>query len=119
MKLTVGPLSTTELGAVLSRRLDRQLPRPRLEELRHASAGNPMFALELARFVKHARHCGVRPMLDDLCAIPARGVHFGLRCILGHDDDAFCADAARGKRAALCGVSRRDSDNAALFFGVT
>jgi len=42
-------LSATELGAVLRQRLAEQLPQPRLEALRRASGGNPMFALELAR----------------------------------------------------------------------
>ena len=48
-RLIVGPMSVTELGAVLRHRLGEQLPRPRLEALHQSSGGNPMFALELAR----------------------------------------------------------------------
>jgi DNA-binding CsgD family transcriptional regulator len=48
-RLVLGPMSATELGAVLRNRLGEQLPRPRLEALHQASGGNPMFALELAR----------------------------------------------------------------------
>ena len=48
-RVEVGALSATDLGALLARRLGEQLPRPRLEALRRASGGNPMFALELAR----------------------------------------------------------------------
>ena len=47
-RVTVGPLSTTDLGALIRERLGKQLPRPRLDALRRASGGNPMFALELA-----------------------------------------------------------------------
>ena len=48
-RLVIGPLTATELGAVLRERLGQQLPRPRLEALCAESGGNPMFALELAR----------------------------------------------------------------------
>jgi tetratricopeptide (TPR) repeat protein len=45
----VGPLSPTELGAVVARHLGIALPRPRVEELARVSGGNPTFAVELAR----------------------------------------------------------------------
>ena len=48
-RIEVGPLSTTELGAVLRQRLGKQLSRPRLEALSRDSGGNPMFALELVQ----------------------------------------------------------------------
>jgi DNA-binding NarL/FixJ family response regulator len=48
-RVEVGPLPATALGELLRRRLGVQLPRPRLEALEEASAGNPMFAIELAR----------------------------------------------------------------------
>jgi DNA-binding CsgD family transcriptional regulator len=48
-RLPVGPLSATELGAVIARRIGVRLARPRLEEVASACGGNPMFALELAR----------------------------------------------------------------------
>jgi DNA-binding CsgD family transcriptional regulator len=48
-RLTLGPLSTTELGGLIRERLGQQLSRPRLKALRKASDGSPMFALELTR----------------------------------------------------------------------
>ncbi len=48
-RLVIGPMSATELGAVLGEHLGGRLPRPRLEAIHRASGGNPMFALELAR----------------------------------------------------------------------
>ena len=48
-RLTLGPLSTTDLGVLIRERLGQQLSRPRLKGLRNASGGSPMFALELMR----------------------------------------------------------------------
>ncbi len=48
-RLVIGPMSATELGALLGEHLGGRLPRPRLEAIHRASGGNPMFALELAR----------------------------------------------------------------------
>jgi DNA-binding NarL/FixJ family response regulator len=47
-RLVVGPMSVTELGALVRDRLEVQFSRPRLAELRRLSGGNPMLALELA-----------------------------------------------------------------------
>jgi DNA-binding CsgD family transcriptional regulator len=47
-RLEIGPLSITELGAVVSERLGAHLSRPRIESLWRDSGGNPMFAIELA-----------------------------------------------------------------------
>jgi DNA-binding NarL/FixJ family response regulator len=48
-RVVVGPMSVTELGALVRKRLGAHLARPRLEALSRESGGNPMFALELAR----------------------------------------------------------------------
>jgi DNA-binding NarL/FixJ family response regulator len=48
-RLSIGPLELTELGALLRERLGERFSRPRLKTLAKASAGNPMFTLELAR----------------------------------------------------------------------
>ena len=48
-RIEVGPLATTELGAMLREALGVDLPRPRVELIARASGGNAMFALELAR----------------------------------------------------------------------
>jgi len=43
------PLSLSVLHAVISERLGRSLPRPTLHRILEVSAGNPLYALELAR----------------------------------------------------------------------
>jgi DNA-binding CsgD family transcriptional regulator len=48
-RLEIGPLSTTELGAVIRKSVGKQLARPQLEALARDSRGNPMLALELAQ----------------------------------------------------------------------
>jgi DNA-binding CsgD family transcriptional regulator len=48
-RIEVGPLTPTELGAMLRETLDVDLSRPRVELITRTSAGNAMFALELAR----------------------------------------------------------------------
>jgi DNA-binding CsgD family transcriptional regulator len=48
-RVTLGPLSLGELGAMLRKRLGLALSRPRLAELHAACGGNPFYALELAR----------------------------------------------------------------------
>jgi tetratricopeptide (TPR) repeat protein len=63
-RVAVGPLSATALGAVLRERLGKALPRPRLNALRHASGGNPMFALELARHTQDGNFQGPAPTLS-------------------------------------------------------
>ena len=53
-RIEVGPLTPTDLGAVLAYRLGYALPRPRVEALARASDGNPMFTLALARLTPSA-----------------------------------------------------------------
>jgi DNA-binding CsgD family transcriptional regulator len=48
-RVEIGPLSPTELGALLRDALGEDVTRPRVEQLARMSGGNPMFALELAR----------------------------------------------------------------------
>jgi DNA-binding CsgD family transcriptional regulator len=62
-RVAVGPLSATALGALLRERLGESLPRPRLNALRHASGGNPMFALELAKHTQDATFQSPSPTL--------------------------------------------------------
>ncbi len=47
----LGPLSLAALYHLLADRLDLQLPRPALVRLDRASAGNPLFALEIGRAI--------------------------------------------------------------------
>lgn len=48
----VGPLSLGALRAMLSARIGRPLPRPTLVRIAEISAGNPFYAMELARAVE-------------------------------------------------------------------
>lgn len=50
-RLPVGPLDVEALDRLLRARLDAQFHRPALVQLHAASAGNPFFALEIARSV--------------------------------------------------------------------
>ena len=49
----VGPLDPGSLHAVVRAHLDLAVPRPLLAEVHEASGGNPFFALEIARTLKH------------------------------------------------------------------
>jgi DNA-binding CsgD family transcriptional regulator len=48
-EVTLGPMSVPELGQVVAERLAAGVPDPAARALHHASGGNPMFAIELAR----------------------------------------------------------------------
>jgi DNA-binding CsgD family transcriptional regulator len=48
-RLPLGPLSVGALSRLIRARLDRSLPRPLLVRIHEVSAGNPFYALELAR----------------------------------------------------------------------
>jgi DNA-binding CsgD family transcriptional regulator/tetratricopeptide (TPR) repeat protein len=61
----VGPMEVTDLGRLLRERLGTNQPRPRLEALARASAGNPMLALELARLGYDTDTVGVPPTLPE------------------------------------------------------
>lgn len=76
-QVEIGPLSATDLGALIREGLDEQWSRPRLEWLSEISGGNPMFALELARRGLHGHE------LPALQSLPA-----ALRDRLGQLDPA-------------------------------
>jgi class 3 adenylate cyclase/DNA-binding CsgD family transcriptional regulator len=50
-RIAVAPLDVDDVNALLVSQLDLQLTRPALRELHAASAGNPLFALELGRSI--------------------------------------------------------------------
>jgi DNA-binding CsgD family transcriptional regulator len=54
-RIEVGPLSLGALHHLVQTRLDVALPRPVLQRLHEASAGNPFFALELARALHESK----------------------------------------------------------------
>jgi DNA-binding CsgD family transcriptional regulator len=45
----VGPIGVSDLARVIHQRLGRTLPRPLVSRIHEGSAGNPLFALEIAR----------------------------------------------------------------------
>jgi DNA-binding CsgD family transcriptional regulator len=48
-RITLQPLTVSELHAVITTRLGRSLPRPTMMKIHEVSGGNPFFGLELAR----------------------------------------------------------------------
>ena len=54
-RLTVGPLPPAALQELLGDRLGRAYPRPTMLRIEEASGGNPLHALELARYLGDAR----------------------------------------------------------------
>ena len=68
-QVPVGPLSLGALHEMLRVRLGRSFPRPVLARIEHVSAGNPFYALELARSFEQdgaAQHSAVRPSATPL-----------------------------------------------------
>lgn len=63
----LGPLSLAALHQLLGQRLGAALPRPTLQRIAQASAGNPLFALELTRALLAA---DVRPGPADALPVP-------------------------------------------------
>lgn len=52
-RIGLGPLSPGALHSVLLGRLGKSLPRPKLLQIHQVSAGNPFYALELARAIEN------------------------------------------------------------------
>ncbi|BBZ21964.1 transcriptional regulator [Mycolicibacter hiberniae] len=50
-RLRINPLTLGGLHALISARLGRTLPRPTITRIHEISGGNPLFALELARYI--------------------------------------------------------------------
>jgi DNA-binding CsgD family transcriptional regulator len=57
-RVTVGPMSLAAVHELLKVRLERSLARPALVRIHHASGGNPLYALEIAREYRR-QHDGV------------------------------------------------------------
>lgn len=94
--IVVGPLSVDDVFTVVRDRLAVTLPRPTLTRIHQAAAGNPLFALELAR--------GFAASGDPVPITPLR-VPASLR-------DAFAARiatlSAPARAALLCAAASRD-----------
>lgn len=60
-RLTVGPLGSGALQELLRERLGTAYPRPTMMRIQEASGGNPLHALELARYLGDVRPGGAAP----------------------------------------------------------
>lgn len=94
--IDVGPLSADDVFTIVRERLGVSLPRPTLTRIHEAAAGNPLFALELARgFATAGDPTPITPL-----AVPA-----SLR-------DAFASRiatlSAAARDALLCAAASRD-----------
>lgn len=58
MELALGPLSTAAIHDVIQRELGRSLPRPVVVRIATVSAGNPMYAVEIAREIDRTGKAG-------------------------------------------------------------
>ena len=81
-RLEIRPLDATGLGAVLRLHLGEHLPRPRLEALARDSGGNPMLALELARWDPGQRAGHAAPTLARAREVRVRAVDEDARAAL-------------------------------------
>ena len=57
-RIRIGPLSLGGLHALISSRLGRSFPRPTMVRIAEISAGNPFYALELARAIDAGHSSG-------------------------------------------------------------
>jgi len=89
----LGPLSLSAIHGMLKERADEPLSRPALLRVHQASAGNPLFALEIARTLRTSPGAG---------AVAPVGVPSGLRGLLA---DRIPALSATARAALLCAAA--------------
>ncbi len=73
-RLKLGPLSLASLHRILAQELGRTFPRPTLVRIARASAGNPLYALEIARLLvqdEGRRGAETLPVPEDLLTLVA------------------------------------------------
>ena len=68
VRLSLQPLDVDALDALLRARLGTSLPRPMVAQVQHASGGNPLFALEIARGIERGE---IQPQAGEPLAVPA------------------------------------------------
>jgi DNA-binding CsgD family transcriptional regulator len=73
-RIELGPVSVASLHRILGDRLGRSFPRPTLVRIAEASAGNPLYALEIARLANANEIGASLPVPDDVRALVARRV---------------------------------------------
>jgi DNA-binding CsgD family transcriptional regulator len=89
----LGPLPLSAIHGILKERADEPLSRPALLRVHQASAGNPLFALEIARALRTSRGTAAGAPL---------GVPSGLRGLLA---DRIPALSATARAALLCAAA--------------
>jgi DNA-binding CsgD family transcriptional regulator len=68
-RLVLGPLSVASLHRIFVERLGRSFPRPTLVRIAEASAGNPFYALEIARLLVGRPSISLLPVPSDVLAL--------------------------------------------------
>jgi DNA-binding CsgD family transcriptional regulator len=68
-RLVLGPLSVAVLHRIFAERLRRSFPRPTLVRIAKASAGNPFYALEIARLLAERPGISPLPVPSDVLAL--------------------------------------------------
>ena len=68
-RLVLGPLSVAALHRIFAERLDRSFPRPTLVRIRDESAGNPFYALEIARLLAGGAAASPFPVPSGVLAL--------------------------------------------------
>ena len=69
LRLVLGPLTVAALHRIFSVRLGRSFPRPTLVRIAEASAGNPFYALEIARLLAGDPGISPLPVPADVLAL--------------------------------------------------
>ena len=107
-RLAVEGLSLEQLHRLLQDRLGVVLPRPALRSIHATAAGNPLFALELARAVDEGHAAGVPESLHELVGARVAAVPAETRAAL------LAAAALADPTLALIGAATRGDGAVAL-----
>jgi DNA-binding CsgD family transcriptional regulator len=92
-RLELGPLSVAALHRLFAERLDRSFPRPTLVRIAEASAGNPFYALEIARVLPGSPAVSPLPVPADVLAL----VRARIRSLPAESRDALLRVAAAAR----------------------
>ena len=115
-RLVLGPLSVASLHRIFAERLGRSFPRPTLVRIAEASAGNPFYALEIARLLADRPGISPLPVPSDVFALvrarirslPPESREALLRAAAAARPDARLLDAAAlaaGEEAGLIDIA--------------
>jgi DNA-binding CsgD family transcriptional regulator len=115
-RLVLGPLSVAALHRIFAERLGRSFPRPTLVRIAGASAGNPFYALEIARLLADRPGISSLPVPSEVLALvrarirslPTESREALLRAAAAARPDARLLDAAAlaaGEEAGLIDIA--------------